>query len=533
MAGINFHYGPDIFFSALVLHDTQGSSPIFPRQAPAPPRSPHPALRPEDFVFHQRGVARFVRPHRTAPAPAVECLVLDPWSGRWTVLDEGALALFDALATPVPLYEIRSNPWMDPHETEGLIDHLVSLNLVQVKDWPVLHPPVMPEPFTYPSFFSIHVTEDCNFRCNYCYADASAMGRKMTPETAQAVVERILESYGRHEITIEFHGGEPLLAMDAVSAAVEHAERLFKEMGRPPCTFLLQTNGSLVKSEHVDFFRRHRIAVGVSMDGPAPVHDRCRVFPGGRGTHRAVLRGIEKLQRGGIPGGILAVIENPGEYIDVCRYILSMGYTGFRLNHMVCQGRGGAATQTSAERSAAFAVGFLELADFLYDTHLGRPELFLDIWPLNIMIFHLLSSHRPFMCMRSPCGAGSHALGFDWRGGVYPCEQLTAFEALRMGSVFDGATLHEMVGSSSAAQAMRSRRVENIEKCRCCAFRNFCGGGCTAEAYALHGALNHEDAQCLFYRQVFEGLLWKLHDNPRLARLAGQFSRSLPGGDAQ
>jgi radical SAM protein with 4Fe4S-binding SPASM domain len=508
--------------------------------------------------------------------PNDEVLALDPWSGSWTVLQAPRLDLFRTLDAPRPLYELRSNPWIPPDETDRLISYLLDLNLLQVANWPVLHGPVMPEPFTYPSFFSIHVTEDCNFRCRYCYADAVSKGKRMTAATARKVIERILESYGRHEITIEFHGGEPLLAMDIIEEAVNHASLLFRKMGRPPCTYLLQTNGSLLRKDHIEFFRANRIAVGVSMDGPAEIHDRNRIFPGGKGTHSAVVKGMELLRGEDIPGGILAVIEDPSDYIEVCRYILSLGYTGFRLNHMVCQGRGEAMSAalcgrasgalesarpsgtlkgsglsralestrtTDEERGAAFAEGLLALADFLYEHKLRTRAPFLDVWPLNIMLFHLLSPHRPFMCMRSPCGAGSHALGFDYEGNVYPCEQLTNFEELRMGSVFAeqpvspvgaracGTFLHDLVMTSPVVGEQKRRTVENIEECRDCAFRMFCAGGCTAEAFAVNRTLLREDAQCAFYRKAFEGLLWKLHDNPGLVELTGQFRSSLPFDD--
>jgi uncharacterized protein len=130
--------------------------------------------------------------------------------------------------------------------------------------------------------------------------------------------------------------------------------------------------------------------------------------------------------------------------------------------------------------------------------------------------------------MRSPCGAGSHALGFDFEGGVFPCEQLTNFPELRMGSVFDDRSLHDLVMTSPVVRNMRSRKVENIDKCSDCSFRMFCAGGCTAEAFSVHRTLHHEDAQCAFYKAAFEGLLWKLHDNPGLVEFTGQFRSGLP-----
>ena len=57
-----------------------------------------------------------------------------------------------------------------------------------------------------------------------------------------------------------------------------------------------------------DCFRRNRIVVGISVDGPEDIHDAHRRFRNGRGSHALAMRGIEALQRNRVPFHCISVI---------------------------------------------------------------------------------------------------------------------------------------------------------------------------------------------------------------------------------
>jgi uncharacterized protein len=524
---IFFHCDGHLDLSAVVLHgerDEGGgfrSTLVYPppreegRHVPLDEGLHNPPAGMDEFLYWQRDLYISKRGRET--------LVMEPESAQWTVLGDRYFALFELCRFPRTLRSLMDNPFAPPDETERFLNYLLSRNIVRNRDWPSLYNPVMPSPLHFPSFISIHVTESCNFKCSYCYADAPSSGKKMKKETALAIIDKVFRDFTRQDITIEFHGGEPLLARDVVKAACERIRSHKAAMPGRECRVLLQTNGSLITEEDCAFFNDHDISVGVSMDGPPGIHDAHRIYRDGRGTHEAAIRGLELLRRHGINGGVLAVVQDPRDYVAICSYILSLGYTGFRLNHMVCQGRGEVDLNDAYERGEQFAREFMHLLDFLADYSRDHPGLVLDVWPLNIMLFHLVSSHRPFMCMRSPCGAGSHGIGFDYRGDIYPCEQLAGFEELSMGNVADERSLMQIVEESPVVRAVRDRKVERIEKCRSCIWRNFCGGGCTAESFSVFKCLDREDIHCSFFGRTFENLMWELHHRGDLEPLMGQF----------
>jgi uncharacterized protein len=50
------------------------------------------------------------------------------------------------------------------------------------------------------------------------------------------------------------------------------------------------------------------VRVGISLDGPADIHDRHRKTRSGRGTHREVMLGIERLRNAKLPFHVIAVV---------------------------------------------------------------------------------------------------------------------------------------------------------------------------------------------------------------------------------
>jgi sulfatase maturation enzyme AslB (radical SAM superfamily) len=75
------------------------------------------------------------------------------------------------------------------------------------------------------------VAADCNHRCSYCWNCYGRFGSKaglfMDGETAKQVTEKLFSSSQESQsIEIEYYGGEPLIAWDAIVASVNRAEEL-------------------------------------------------------------------------------------------------------------------------------------------------------------------------------------------------------------------------------------------------------------------------------------------------------------------
>jgi uncharacterized protein len=89
--------------------------------------------------------------------------------------------------------------------------------------------------------------------------------------------------------------------------------------------FLIQTNATLINQHWIDILRAHDFQVGVSVDGPKDIHDTFRVDHAGRGSYDSVARGLALLRDGGVPFGVLSVIQLGADSSRIHNHFLDQG----------------------------------------------------------------------------------------------------------------------------------------------------------------------------------------------------------------
>jgi len=109
------------------------------------------------------------------------------------------------------------------------------------------------------------MTEDCNFRCSYCYQQKR--NRFLDQSTIEASLEFFFPFF-KDESYIHFYGGEPLLAFDHIKYAIDCIQEL-NASGNKTFEYTISTNGSLLTEEILSFLSRHRFSVLLSFDGLA------------------------------------------------------------------------------------------------------------------------------------------------------------------------------------------------------------------------------------------------------------------------
>ena len=175
----------------------------------------------------------------------------------------------------------------------------------------------------------LKVASRCNLACSYCYVynkgDDSWRTRPvlMADATFRETVQWLhrQRQYNDHEhVTLLFHGGEPLLI--GSSRLDAWCREATKVLGREKVSFAVQTNGVLIDEHWIEVFRRHDLGVGVSLDGPLSVNDKTRFDHQGRGSYRLVRAGIQRLQEGGVPWGLLSVVDLEHESLEIHRHLL-------------------------------------------------------------------------------------------------------------------------------------------------------------------------------------------------------------------
>ncbi len=131
-----------------------------------------------------------------------------------------------------------------------------------------------------PNLHILVVTLRCNTTCVYCHASRAnmdAVHTDMTPEIAEKCVDFILQSTNPF-VTIEFQGGEPLVAFDIVKHVIEYALEKNKSIGKE-LEFTMVSNMSLMDDEKLEYLISKRVQLCTSLDGPPDLHDSVRKLP--------------------------------------------------------------------------------------------------------------------------------------------------------------------------------------------------------------------------------------------------------------
>ena len=158
------------------------------------------------------------------------------------------------------------------------------------------------------SLLILQPTPFCNIDCDYCYLASRTDSSRMTMNTLQMAIERVLSSgLVEGELSVVWHAGEPL------TLPVEYYAEAFAiiEKTCPPKLAIhhsIQSNGLLLDGQWCGFIRDRCINIGLSIDGPAWLHDRHRKTRRGQGTHARAMAGLELLRAQEIPFHVIAVL---------------------------------------------------------------------------------------------------------------------------------------------------------------------------------------------------------------------------------
>ena len=107
------------------------------------------------------------------------------------------------------------------------------------------------------------VSAACNLRCQYCYQNRAASARMPWP-VLHAAIDRLLAS-AEPELSLQFTGGEPLLAFPLIRRAVSYVEK--KRPAVRQVSYDVVSNGTLINRRHIRYFADRPFNLQVSFDG--------------------------------------------------------------------------------------------------------------------------------------------------------------------------------------------------------------------------------------------------------------------------
>lgn len=359
---------------------------------------------------------------------------------------------------------------------------------------------------------------DCNLACDYCfYREKSELfpgspAHRMGLAVLEEMMRTFMEGSGR-EVSIGWQGGEPtLMGLPFFEKAVEFEERYGK--GRVVGNGI-QTNGLLLDEQWARFFSRYKFLVGLSIDGPAHVHDHYRVNASGGGSWERVSRSARLLLDAGVAVNALTVVNDysarfPDEIYDHHR-AAGLDFMQF----IPCVEPGPAGTTGAA----AFSAGAEAYGQFLCrifdrwrrDFKGGSPTSYVRYFESLLFLYAGLAP--PECTLLDECGS---YLVVEHNGDVYACDFFVE-PAWRLGNIKED-DLSDMLNSARQGDFGRIK-ADLPPECAACPWIDRCRGGCTKDRMRVagDGGSNHF---CGAYKIFFE------HADSELRHLADEWRRT-------
>ena len=342
----------------------------------------------------------------------------------------------------------------------------------------------------------LHVSHDCNLRCEYCFASEGdyKSGRKlMEKEVAiNAVDYLVANSSGRQKIEIDFFGGEPLMNFNVVEAVVKYGRQIEKDTNKR-FYFTITTNATLLNKHRIEFINEYMDNVVISIDGRKEVHDAVRHDCNGKGSYEKIVPLAQELIAGRkgksyfVRGTFTA--KNKDFSNDVM-HLADLGFKEISVEPVV----GSGSDLYFKDSDIHDILREYENLAIKYIERLKTDNKF------RFYHFNINLEDGPCIFKRiTACGAGYEYLAVSPEGKLYPCHQFVGQDEFIVGDIYSG------ISNNRLCKELKENTVFEKEKCRECWAKLFCSGGCHANAFFTNGNIKEpNETSCILQKKRIE-----------------------------
>lgn len=348
----------------------------------------------------------------------------------------------------------------------------------------------------------IQPTLFCNINCSYCFLSSEDRKSKtrITIDLVEQIAKRVFSSgLVNGTFTISWAASEPLvLSPEFYEEAFAAIEKY--NSSKTKIVHAFTTNATLITEKWCDFFAKHEIYLAVSIDGPAFIHDRCRVTRAGKGTHKRAMEGVRLLRKHNFPFACISVLTNealdyPDEIYDFFRSE-RIGGTAFNFDEadgvnphssMNCQGITGRYERFLSrfydivrKDGSVFWVREFDQEKSIY----SREE-----------IKRMQHSKQGYFAPNNQCIVPFALLNIDCQGNfsTFTPELLGAkhktYGNFYLGNIQD-APIESVIHTDKFREIWRDIAA-GVKKCQqTCSYFAFCGGGSPSNKYIENGTFN-------------------------------------------
>lgn len=335
--------------------------------------------------------------------------------------------------------------------------------------------------FGGPALHLFVVTLRCNHTCQYCQVSRAPLGgnaHDMSAEDAMHAVNRLFESPSP-VLTIEFQGGEPLLAFDRIKQIIE-AISVRNESEQRSIQFIISSTLHHLTDSILEFSKQYAVQFSTSLDGPAFLHNANRPTPE-KNAYERTIEGIHRVRDAMGHDAVSALttltsksLEYPKEIID--EYV-KQGFKSISLRPLSPYGFAKKSSQRLDYSTDQYLSFYTEALGYLI--RLNIEGTYLSEGYASLLLGNILTPFSSgYVDLRSPLGAAVGTLVYNYDGDVYPSDEARMLlemgeNGLKLGNVRQ--PLNELLRSPVVTQLLEAGIAETLPGCSDCALVPYCG----------------------------------------------------------
>jgi His-Xaa-Ser system radical SAM maturase HxsB len=322
----------------------------------------------------------------------------------------------------------------------------------------------------------------CEHTCHYCQVSRVTENKDQFDMSLYNIDEgiKIMMKSPNPHVTMEFQGGEALLAFNNIKYAVLKAKEEALLNGKH-ITFVICTNLAPLTDDMLPFIKEHNIMISSSLDGPSFIHNQNRHRPE-RNSYEVTIEGLKKCRENLGEDNISALLtttnlslDYPDEIVD--EYVQQ----GFRNIFLRPISPYGFATYNEKKNKyqtekflTFYKAAFEKIIDYNKQGYYIREDY------ATVILKKILTPFPVgYVDLQSPAGMINNVIVFNYDGKIYASDEARMLAEMndftfQLG-ILGKSTYNDIFYGEKAMTISESWANESLAGCSECAFQPYCG----------------------------------------------------------
>lgn len=367
-------------------------------------------------------------------------------------LSELTHQVINFLQKGMSVLEVSMKVGVSVNDIENLVSKLSSPKTLSKENGVEIKKPII-------NRITLHISNDCNLRCKYCYASGGNYKQKrglMTEQTAKQFIDFCIETFEQVE-NIVFFGGEPFLNPHIIEYVCSEFIRLYTERKiKYLPKFGAITNGTLGSKKTFELIKKFFSFLTISVDGPQVINDLNRIDRFGHGSYERISEFIEKVKA-------LPNINLKYEATYTKQHI-DMGFTHQTLYEFF-KNEFGLVGEVVNEHSLEKEATYKQVRNNIKKD--AEKEYDSTFWS----ILSAIVEKRP----KTMCSLYRDILAISVDGDIFPCHMNAGEDKCSLGNVV-GSNIYNDKAKFVKSQPGLGNKFKENSVCSKCWSNNICGG---------------------------------------------------------